>query len=550
MSIISVVNFLQSFMSFFRRSIIQSVLSPIGLLPALWVAMLGLLLAACSTNENDGRASGADEKSIVILFEGDTHCETGGYSRFAGLRDAIRQADTAHVVTASLGDFMVGGALGAISKGSYITDIMRSVGYDVITIGNHEFDYGGEHMKELLGGLGVAVTCANFFDYGAETSVFAPYVVEQYGNRRVAFVGALAPETMQLQQHAFYDENGQLLYDLHPNDLYTLVQQAVDRARGEGHADCVVLLSHIGEKEAMGVSSHKLIAATRGIDAVIDSHSHTSVEGEYVQNADGKAIVITQAGDHMKHVGKMLIAADGTISTRIVAIDDITYDSPRVAAVVDSVKREAQAVSEMVICTSDYELTVADADGVPLVEHEETNGGDLVTDAFRVVMNAEIGLHTGNSFVKNVAAGKITYGDIVAMLPYENSMSVIEVTGQQLLDMLAKCTQKTPKNDWQFPQVSGMRFTVHTATHSVSDVEILDKAKNAYLPLDPQRTYSVALSSYYRGGGFYNMLKDCPVKRATTLMVRDVVIDYMSKTLGGTLGDAYRKAQGRITIVE
>jgi 2',3'-cyclic-nucleotide 2'-phosphodiesterase (5'-nucleotidase family) len=152
--------------------------------------------------------------------------------------------------------------------------------------------------------------------------------------------------------------------------------------------------------------------------------------------------------------------------------------------------------------------------------------------------------------VKNVAAGKITYGDIVAMLPYENSMSVIEVTGQQLLDMLVKCTQKTPKNDWQFPQVSGMRFTVHTATHSVSDVEILDKAKNAYLPLDLQRTYSVALSSYYRGGGFYNMLKDCPVKRATTLMVRDVVIDYMSKTLGGTLGDTYRKPQGRITIVE
>ncbi len=107
-----------------------------------WVAMLGLLFAACTSCENDGRTSGKTEKSIVILFEGDTHCETGGYSRFAGLRDAIRQADTAHVVTASLGDFMVGGALGAISKGSYITDIMRSVGYDVITIGTHEFDYG------------------------------------------------------------------------------------------------------------------------------------------------------------------------------------------------------------------------------------------------------------------------------------------------------------------------------------------------------------------------------------------------------------------------
>ena len=119
-----------------------------------------------------------------------------------------------------------------------------------------------------------------------------------------------------------------------------------------------------------------------------------------------------------------------------------------------------------------------------------------------------------------------------------------------MLGLLVKCTQNTPKNDWHFPQVSGMRFTVHTANHSVNDVEILDAAKNAYLPLDPQRTYSVAISSYYRGGGFYNMLKDCPVKRATTLMVRDVVTDYLSKTLGGTLGETYRKAQGRITIEE
>ena len=518
------------------------------LLTILLMAMAGQTLASCSANDNDGGSAASVQKSIVILFEGDTHCECGGYSRFAGMRDAIGRADTAHVVTVSLGDFMVGGPLGAISKGGYIIDIMRSIGYDVITIGNHEFDYGGENMKRLLGQLGVPVTCANFYDAGADAPVYAPYIVRQYGNRRVAFVGALAPETMLLQQHAFYGEDGQLLYDLHTDDLYKLVQQAVDKAHTEGHADCVVLLSHIGEKEALGVSSHKLIAATRGIDAVIDSHSHTSVEGDWVQNADGKAIVITQAGARMKHVGKMRIAADGTISTSLIAIDDIAYDNQRVAAVVDSVNREAKAISEKVICTSDYELTVTDADGVSLVEHEETNGGDMVTDALRIEMDAEIGLQTGNSFVKSIAAGPIKYGDIVTMLPYENSMSVISVSGQQLLDMMVKCTQNTPKNDWHFPQVSGLRFRVHTTTHTVTDVEVLDKAKGTYLPLDPQRTYAVAISSYYKGGGFYNMLKDCPVLRATTLMVRDVVINYLSNTLGGSLGETYRRPQGRIII--
>lgn len=514
------------------------------------MAITCLTLSSCSTSDNNSHSPKVAEKTIVILFEGDTHCQVSGYSRFAGLRDAMQQADTAHVVTVSLGDFMVGGALGAISKGSYIIDIMRSVGYDLITIGNHEFDYGGDNMKRLIGRLDTPVTCVNFYDYGDDSPVFAPYIVRKCGDRRVAFVGALAPETMQLQQHAFYDEDARLLYDLHTEDLYGLVQQAVDKARNEEHADYVVLLSHIGEKESMGVSSHKLIAATRGIDAVIDSHSHTCVQGDRVLNADGNAVVITQAGAQMKYIGKMLITAEGTVSTCLIAVSDIIDNSQRVAQVIDSVEHEAKAISEKVICTSDYELTVTDSDGEPLIEHEETNAGDLVMDAFRIEMDAEIGMHTGNSFVKSIAAGDITYGDIVAMLPYENSMSVINVRGQLLLDMLTRCTQTAPKNDWHFPQVSGIRFTLHTATHSVSDVEVLDKETDTFLPLDPQRDYAVAVASYYKGGGFYNMLKDCPVKRATTSMVRDVVINYMSKTLGGSLGDTYRRPQGRIIIVD
>ena len=154
------------------------------------------------------------------------------------------------------------------------------------------------------------------------------------------------------------------------------------------------------------------------------------------------------------------------------------------------------------------------------------------------------------SFVKNIAAGNITYGDIVAMLPYENSMSVISVTGQQLLEMLTRCTLNTPGNDHQFPQVSGLCLTVNTTTHAVTNVEVLDRISGSYKPLDPERTYTVALSSYYKGGGFYNVLKDCPVMRNTTLMVRDVVIHYMSETLGGTLGETYRNPQGRITMKE
>ena len=132
-------------------------------------------------------------KSIVILYENDAHCGIDGYTKIAGLRDAINRTDTAYAAAVCCGDFLQGNTTGAISKGQYIADILRLMDYHALTLGNHEFDYGVPRMRALLEQTGTPVVCANFYEVGEPNPVFAPYVIRQYGDKKVAFVGACTP---------------------------------------------------------------------------------------------------------------------------------------------------------------------------------------------------------------------------------------------------------------------------------------------------------------------------------------------------------------------
>ena len=206
-------------------------------------------------------------RPIVVLYENDVHCGIEGYAKIAGLRDAIAASDTAYVAVVSSGDFVQGGPAGTLSKGQYIIDIINSVGYDAMTIGNHEFDYKVPQLFHLTDQLNAPVTCVNFSDIKTGKQFYAPFVIKKFGARKVAFVGVVTPSTLMSEGAAFYDEDGTQLYDLHHNDVYNLVQQATDSARAQG-ADYVVVLSHLGES-TFDVVSGKMIAATTGIDAVL-----------------------------------------------------------------------------------------------------------------------------------------------------------------------------------------------------------------------------------------------------------------------------------------
>ena len=518
------------------------------------VVRAAILLVACalfySCNHDDDESSKGkgDDKSIVILFESDSHCELSGYPKLAGLRDAINRSDTAWAGAVCCGDFMQGGAAGSVSHGKYIIDVMRSVGYDAVTLGNHEFEFGGENMITQLAQLGAPLVCANFFRHGESVPLYPTYVIRKYGEEKVAFVGALTTETIVTQRFAFY-ENGKQLYDLDDDRLIELVQKAVDEARAEG-ADYVVVLSHIGEKSSIAHTSHDLVKGTRGIDVVLDGHTHSSIPQEWVNNLDGKPVLISQTGKKFKHIGKLLIKSNGEMTTSLLPTEEIEQKSPSVEQIVENIQSQVAEQLGVVVCHSNYPLIALGTDKTLLSTTMETSIGDLVTDAFRHFYNADIAFHNGNSLSTDFAAGDITKYDLMNLIPFEDQMFLIEVSGELLMSMLEQCTKNLPLNENYFPQCSGIRYTVHQKSDAVTDVMVLDHESGDYQPLELTKNYSVSVGIFYSSIGFYGILKDCKVLKADTKTTRDALEMYMTTVLGGELGNAYKEPQGRITITD
>lgn len=510
--------------------------------------LIGMSLAACSSVRSIGEPL-KQRKAIVILYENDVHCAIDGYAKLAGLRDAIAASDTAYVAVTSSGDFLNGALAGIISRGQYIADIMRNVGYDVVTLGNHEFDFGSQRMIEMMSQIKAPVICANFFKAGAAHPFYPACTIRRFGAESVGFVGVSTPSSMVDEEYSFYDKDGRKLYDLCPDAVVTLVQQAVDSVRRAG-ADYVVLLSHLGELPSeTGIDSHTLVSQIKGVNVVLDGHSHSVVPHDTVTDLDGKEITVTQTGTQYANIGKLVITKDGRISTSLIPIDSIPYTSQRITVTADSIKQLMSSVTRQVIGTSDFELTINDSLGNRLVRSGETNLGDLCTDACREISGAEIGMLNGGGIRNSIPAGRITHGDAINALPYYNMLCKIEVTGETILRTLRRCTASYPQEDGSFPQVSGMRYTVHAGNHTISDVQVLSRETSRYEPLIPERKYTIGICDYYNAGGFYGLLKGATLIEQTTMLTSDALAKYIKETLNGDVS-AYRHPQGRIVIVK
>ena len=490
------------------------------------------------------------QKSIVILYENDVHCAVDGYAKLAGLRDAI--ADTAWVALVSNGDYVQGMTVGAISKGQYVVDIMKTMGYDAITLGNHEYDYGMERMFQLLRQVPAPIVCANLYDVQNERLVYAPYVIKRFGDKKIAFVGASTPTSMETEAYAFRDGEGNIIYDLQPESIPTMVQKAVDEARRAG-ADYVILDSHLGEEETNRNSdSHLVVANTTGIDIVLDGHSHAVIVADTVLNKAGKPVVVTQTGTKFAHIGKLLITPDGKMTTELIPVESVTEKNAYVAAVTDSIHALLEAQTSRVICQSEVPLRILDDEGNEIARMGETNAGDIVTDAYRLLTGSDIAvLNSGSIRNELKKTGELTYGDLLSLLPYDNYIVVAEVKGSTIQKMLEKLVSFLPKPDGQFPQVSGLKFTTKVADHSVSDVQVLNGATQHYEPLNPDRTYTIATTKYcVTDGGLHNTLQGCPIVLETKKTYNEVFIEYVTKNLDGHIGQEYAEPQGRITVIK
>ena len=532
------------------------------LLPLLTLA----LIAACSPKTVPAGGAGKAAQDIIILYENDVHCSVDGYADLGALKAEMKQR-TPYVALVSAGDFVQGGSLGAISKGGYIIDIMNAVGYDFVTLGNHEFDYAIPRMKELMKTLKATAVCCNLIDLKTDQRLFKPYGILDFGGTKVAFIGAATPYSFNSSTPAYFqDEKGNYVYSLCADTYYDTFQNFVNDARLQG-ADYVIALTHLGEDvEYDPINSQTLAANTYGIDVIIDGHSHTIAPCRPLTNKIGQTVLYTQTGAHFENLGVLTISPDGKLKTELISTKDYGKKDPAVQATIDRVKKEYAQMGARKIAHSEVMLPAKNEQGDWLVRKYETSLGDLCADAFRVTLGTDIAMVGGGSIRKDLPAGDICYDDIFNVFPFNNTTCIATLTGQQILDALEFGVGAWPTDFGGFLHVSGMTYEFDGSVESpvvydvnkafvridagerrIFNVRVLDPQTGSYDPIDPKREYTVGGTTYLLrdAGDGYEMLKG--LGRDTGTADVEILEKYITDALQGDIRTSqYGASQERV----
>ena len=532
-------------------------------------------------------ASFADEPErsadIIILYTSDVHCgidQGYGYAGLQQVRDyLIKQGND--VILVDDGDNIQGEPIGTLTKGEALIDLMNQMGYSIAIPGNHEFDYGMDQFLSLVEKAKFPYISCNF-NYKGEL-VFEPYVLRDLGGVKVAFVGMTTPKTLTSSTPAYFkDETGEFVYGFLQDEtgakLYEAVQKAVDDARAEG-ADYVVAMGHMGNEEACRPWTYAdVISNTNGIDVFLDGHSHDT-DQVIMMNKDGEEVPRSACGTKLACIGYCRIAMDGTISTGLYTWNN-NETVPELFAINNTMSKAVSAATsgldkklKEVVATSQVDLTIYDPEAVDsngnpirMVRRAETNLGDLCADAYRFQSGADIAFINGGGVRVSIAAGNITLNDIVKVHPFGNAMCVIEVTGQQILDALEWGARAVPGETGGFPQVSGLSFEIHSYIESpctqdedsmCTGFEGERRVKNVMVgdePIDPDKTYTLAGTDYMllNNGDGYTMFDGAVLLQDRVKLDNQVLIDYITESLGGVIGPEYEEltGEGRIVIFE
>lgn len=475
----------------------------------------------------------SDKSDVTILYTNDVHTYIDKqapkltYASIAALKQSYRDAGKP-VLLVDAGDHVQGTAYGSMDEGASIIELMNAAGYDVATPGNHEFDYGMDRAKQIIKDADFPYLSCNWVDLRTNLRVLPSVKVFVKGGVRIAFVGVTTPETFTKSTPAYFMNKAQTkyIYDILGGEdgqkLYDAVQKAIDKAKIL--ADYVIGLGHLGvDPSSSPWTSEEVIAHTSGFDAFIDGHSHTVMENKQVADASGKMVTLTQTGSYFANVGEMTIAADGTISTRLVSTCD-AVDSTVAAAQTAWVNSVDDMLGEK-IAVGDANFYVNDPEtGKRRIRSGETNLGDFVADGIYTYFNeveqlhCDIALMNGGGIRTDVAAGYWTFKTCKQVSPFGNVACLMSVTGKQIQDALefaARFAGENGKENGGFLHVAGASYEIHTdipntvqtddknvwigsatGTPRVQNVKIYDKASGSYLPLDPAKTYALAGMNY------------------------------------------------------
>ena len=543
--------------------------------------VLSLLMAVVMTFSLAVTANAAEETAqdlngdIVILHTNDVHGAIAGYAKVAALKDAY-EARGAYVLLMDAGDFIQGDPTVSTSEGATAVELMNLAGYDVVSLGNHEFDYGYQNLKDLEADADFAIVDANVL-YNGSVAFEDNLVFTTPDGTKIGVFGLDTPETATKAHPAKI----QGVTFLAGEDLYDCAQEQVDALTAEG-CNYVICLGHLGiDDESAGNRSIDLLENVDGIDLFIDGHSHSTQDDitaalTAASQAGGNEIsvdssmvngtVLTSTGTKLESVGVVTIDGEtGRIDASTVSAASLTDEDADVAARAAAIQKEIDDEYGTVFATTEVALN---GEREPGNRTEETNLGDLITDALvwgaeREGTEVDAAVTNGGGIRASIAAGDITKKDINTVLPFGNTLSIVQVTGAELLEALEASTYCTPTSIGGFPQVSGIEFTVDTTKaydqgelypgstyYGPKSIQRVTIETVGGEPFDANATYTIATNDFMAAGGdTYYAFAAASVNYDLGIAMDEVVMDYITDELKGTVtAEAYGEPAGRITV--
>ena len=495
----------------------------------------------------------------VILHTNDVHGAVEGYAYIAQLK-ADYEAKGAEVILVDAGDFSQGTTYVSSTKGADAVTMMNAAGYDVVTLGNHEFDYGYAQLKENMSKAKFKVVCADVFNEDGTPIFDANYTYTTKSGVKVGFFGMETPETQTKANPALIKG-----LTFATGDAFT--KAAADQVAALKDADVVICLAHLGvDAESAPYRSTDLYAAVKGIDFVVDGHSHT------VMTKGEKGEPIQSTGTAFANIG-VIVIDDASKKIESNSLYEIKEDTAKDATVAAAAKTIVDRVDkEYGVVFAKSEVTLNGAKAPNGNRDSETNNGDLITDAmlWKVMQNKEgltvdadhvVAITNGGGIRAAIKPGDVTKKDINTVLPFGNTVAVIYVTGAELLEALEASTYSLPVGG--FPQVAGINFTLSTAVAYDANAETYP-ASTYYGPKSINRvvinsingkefkaddTYAVVTNNFVAGGGdTYYAFAAASAQFDTGIPLDEAVMEYVTTELKGVIGKQYAAPQGRILM--
>ena len=489
------------------------------LLTLLLAAAMVLSLVACGEKKPAPGKDATATEPVVILHTNDVHGAIENYAKVAALAGKY-EAEGAYVLVLDAGDFSQGSSYVSLSEGATAIELMNMVGYDAVALGNHEFDYGFEALKKNMESAQFPVLAANV-KYNGELAFDDAAVFTTPGGTKIGVFGLDTPET------ATKAHPGKIagVTFASGEEMYQIAQDMATMLREDEGCNYVICIGHLGIDDETATTANRsidLLNKVTGIDVFIDGHSHSTED---------------------------MGAADDAIAARAAAI----------IAEVDAEYGTVFAKTEVTL----------NGEKAPGNRTEETNLGDLITDAlvWKATQEGEAvdaAITNGGGIRATIEAGDITKKDINTVLPFGNTLSIIKITGSELLEVLEASTFCTPEAIGGFPQVSGIVFTVDTTKAYDADAEypgttyFAPKSINRVTiqsvggkDFDPAATYTIATNDFMASGGdTYYRFVNATANYDLGIAMDEVVMQYITEVLGGTVtADKYGEATGRITVV-